>query len=199
MREKFNALFEEIKRPGKDNLLDYMSNNGYFTAPASSAQSKHGALEGGLLIHSLNVTDILLKLRDTLAPQISRESCIIVGLTHDIGKAAYYGKDLYVPSMIQGKKKGEGIIQSTAKPFEHNKDRLEIAHEYISLHIVSKFIPLLEEEVQSILFHNGQYVPSGRDVKNHEHPLTLLLHWADYWEAFVVNKDIVPVNSEVMF
>ena len=199
MFEKFNTLFEEIKRHGKDNLLHYMNNSGYFTAPASSAQSKHGALEGGLLLHSLNVTEIMLKLRDTLAPQISHESCIIVGLTHDLGKTAYYGKDLYVPNMIQGKKKGEGIIQSVAKPFEHNKDRLEIAHEYISLHIVSKFIPLLEEEVQAILFHNGQYVPNGRDVKNHEHPLTLLLHWSDYWEAFVINKDIVPVSSEVMF
>ena len=199
MFEKFNTLFEEIKRHGKDNLLHYMNNSGYFTAPASSAQSKHGALEGGLLLHSLNVTEIMLKLGDTLAPQISHESCIIVGLTHDLGKTAYYGKDLYVPNMIQGKKKGEGIIQSVAKPFEHNKDRLEIAHEYISLHIVSKFIPLLEEEVQAILFHNGQYVPNGRDVKNHEHPLTLLLHWSDYWEAFVINKDIVPVSSEVMF
>ena len=199
MREKFNALFEEIKRPGAMLLLGYMANNGFFTAPASSAGSKHGAVEGGLLLHSLNVTEIMLKLRDTLAPQISRESCIIVGLTHDIGKTSYYGKDLYVPNMIQGKKKDEGMVQSTAKPFEHNKDRLEIAHEYISLHIVSKFIPLLVEEVQAILFHNGQYVPNGRDVKNHEHPLTLLLHWADYWEAFVIAKGVVPVSSEVMF
>ena len=199
MREKFNALFEEIKRPGKDDLLNYMSNNGYFTAPASSAQSKHGALKGGLLIHSLNVADIMLSLRDILAPKISCESCIIVGLTHDIGKIAYYGKDLYVPNIIQSKKKDEGMVQSSAKPFENNKDRLEISHEYISLHIVSKFIPLLEEEVQAILFHNGQYVPNGRDIKNREHPLTLLLHWADYWEAFVVSKDIIPVSSEVMF
>ena len=199
MRDKFNALFAEIDRRGKLQLLNYLDNNGYFTAPASSAQSKHGALEGGLLLHSLNVADILLKLRDTLAPQISRESCIIVGLTHDIGKIAYYGKDLYVPNIIQSKKKDEGMVQSSAKPFEHNKDRLEIAHEYISLHIASKFIPLLEEEVQAILFHNGQYVPNGRDIKNREHPLTLLLHWADYWEAFVVSKDIIPVSSEVMF
>ena len=199
MNEKFHNLFTEIKRLGALELFDYMINNGYFTAPASSAGSKHGAVEGGLVLHSLSVTDIMLKLRDTLAPQISRESCIIVGLTHDIGKTAYYGKDLYVPNMIQGKKKGEGIIQSAAKPFEHNKDRLEIAHEYASLHIVSKFIPLLEEEAQAILYHNLLYVPSGRDVKNREHPLTLLLHWADYWEAFVVSKDIIPVSSEVMF
>ena len=199
MRDKLWNLFTEIKRSGTLELFDYMINNGYFTAPASSAGSKHGAVEGGLVLHSLNVTDIMLKLRDTLAPHISRESCIIVGLTHDIGKTSYYGKDLYVPNMIQGKKKDEGMVQSAAKPFEHNKNRLEIAHEYISLHIVSKFIPLLEEEVQAILFHNGQYVPNGRDVKNHEHPLTLLLHWADYWEAFVVSKDIVPVSSEVTF
>ena len=199
MKKKFDALFAEIDRRGKLQLLNYLDNNGYFTAPASSAQSKHGAVEGGLVLHSLSVTDIMLKLRDTLAPQISRESCIIVGLTHDIGKTAYYGKDLYVPNMIQGKKKGEGIIQSAAKPFEHNKDRLEIAHEYASLHIVSKFIPLLEEEAQAILFHNGQHVPNGRDVKNREHPLTLLLHWADYWEAFVVSKDVIPASSEVMF
>ena len=199
MREKFNALFEEIKRPGKDDLLNYLENNRYFTAPASSSLSKHGASESGLLLHSLSVTGQLLKLKDTLAPGINRESCIITGLFHDLGKAAYYGMEYYVPNMIKGKKKDEGIVQSAAKPYEHNKDRIEINHEYISLHIVSKFIPLLEEEVQAILFHNGQYVPNGRDVKNHEHPLTLLLHWSDYWDAFVIAKGVVPLSSEVMF
>jgi len=199
MRQKFNGLFSEINRPDKYELYKYMEDNGFFTAPASSAQSKHGASEGGLLQHSINVTEQLLKLRDTLAPGISRESCILVGLTHDLGKAAYYSKDLYVPNMIQSKKKGEGLVRSAAKPFEHNKDKETISHEYISLHIVGKFVPLLEEEVQAILFHNGQYVPNGRDVKNNEHPLTLLLHWADYWAAFVIEQDITPKSSEVMF
>lgn len=198
-RKKFNILFAEINRPGKYELYKYMEDNGFFTAPASSAGSKHGAVEGGLLNHSITVTETMLKLRDTLAPGISRESCILVGLTHDIGKAAYYSKDLYVPNMIQGKKKGEGLIQSAAKPYEHNKERIEISHELSSLHIVGKLVPLLEEEVQAILFHNGQYVPSGRDVKNNENPLTLMLHWADYWSAFVVEQDIEPKSSGVMF
>lgn len=42
--------------------------------------------EEGLLKHSIGVTKTSLKLRGLLAPQLSEESCVIVGLFHDVGK-----------------------------------------------------------------------------------------------------------------
>jgi len=38
------------------------------------------------LKHSIGVTITLLKLRKLLAPELSKESCVIVGLFHDVGK-----------------------------------------------------------------------------------------------------------------
>ena len=55
----------------------------YLTAPAST--KFHLCKEGGLLEHSVNVAENLLKIKNTLAPEISDESCVIVGLLHDLG------------------------------------------------------------------------------------------------------------------
>ena len=54
-KEEFIEIFKEnITRPGADALLDYLTNKSdFFTAPASARY--HGAYEGGLCEHSLNV------------------------------------------------------------------------------------------------------------------------------------------------
>ena len=57
----------------------------YLTAPAST--KFHLCREGGLLEHSVNVAETLLKIKNTLAAEILDESCVIVGLLHDLGKA----------------------------------------------------------------------------------------------------------------
>ena len=66
-KERFIEIYnEKIKREGADKLLDFLQNGSdFFTAPASTRY--HGAHEGGLLEHSLNVyeclTDILARPR----------------------------------------------------------------------------------------------------------------------------------------
>jgi len=47
--------------------------------------------EQGLLAHSACVTEPLLHFREFLAPVISEESCIMVGLFHDVGKLGMPG------------------------------------------------------------------------------------------------------------
>lgn len=44
------------------------------------------AEEQGLLKHSIGVPETLLRFRETFAPAITEESCVIVGLLHDLGK-----------------------------------------------------------------------------------------------------------------
>ncbi|MBQ7516124.1 MAG: HD domain-containing protein, partial [Schwartzia sp.] len=61
------------------------SETSYLTAPASTRF--HLCKEQGLLEHSVNVAENLLKIKNTLAPDISDESCVIAGLLHDLGKA----------------------------------------------------------------------------------------------------------------
>ena len=59
-----------------------------------------------------------------------------------------------------------------------------------SLFLVSQFIPLTEEEVQAIVYHDGQYILENRVIAHREEPLTLLLSYCDNWVGRILeNKD----------
>ena len=62
-REEFLQIFREhVRRPGAEKLLDWLdTKTDFFTAPASTRF--HGACEGVLCMHSLNVYHAL---HDTL-------------------------------------------------------------------------------------------------------------------------------------
>ena len=58
--QRYKSIFNEyIKREGAQKLLDWLSRTDFFTAPASA--KFHNAFEGGLVLHSLNVFDRLLR------------------------------------------------------------------------------------------------------------------------------------------
>ncbi len=63
------------------------------TSPASTRF--HLARPGGLIDHSVKVANTLLKLRAVLAPELSKESCVIVALYNDPGKTGMPGKPYY--------------------------------------------------------------------------------------------------------
>ena len=171
MLTRFNELYSEITRPGRDELLNHMRQIGYFDAPASSAY--HLARDGGLMEHSVNVTETLLKLASAIDAPYSRETLIVVGLLHDIGKASYYGKPNYIENILKSGKR------SDAKPYEPNKERVAIPHEVAALHIIPKFIELTEDEAFAILYHNGLYTSIGYQLKGNESILQILIHSAD--------------------
>ncbi|CAK7025440.1 HD domain-containing protein [Tissierella sp.] len=188
-KERFDKLFSLINRKGKDKLLEYLNENGYFTAPCSSQY--HGSKEGGLLEHSVNVADLMLDMSDALNyfDEEMIESIIIVGLFHDIGKSGYYNKANYVPNILKGGK------QSEAKPYEVNKGLLKIPHEISGIHILSKFIQLTEEEVYAILHHNGAYGATWYELKSNERPLQMILHFADMWASRVDEVEAIEVKN----
>lgn len=69
----------------------------YLTAPASSRF--HLCNEGGLLEHSLNVAETMLKMKNTLCPEISDESCVVTALFHDLGKVGMPDNPMYVKNI----------------------------------------------------------------------------------------------------
>ena len=88
-KERFLDIYNgNVKRPGADRLLEWMENRtDFFTAPAST--KFHGACKEGLVIHSLNVYD-LLKKRNDEKKAYSDETVAIVALLHDLCKANFY-------------------------------------------------------------------------------------------------------------
>ncbi len=180
IKERIINILASTERKGIDDLISHLDETEFFKAPCSSQY--HLCKEGGLAEHSLNVYDMMTRLvKDTYGIEVFKVSNLygdsrkIVSLLHDVGKANYRGKANYTPNIL---KNGE---VSKAKPYEANKDRLYIPHEVVSLQIISRFIELTVDEEFAILYHNGMYVPSGRDINGKERPLQLLLHFADMW------------------
>ena len=57
-----------------------------------------------------------------------------------------------------------------------------------SLYLILPYLPLTEEEVQAIAYHDGQYVDDNKSSATKEEPLTLLLQYADTWSGFIIEK-----------
>lgn len=177
INKRFLTYFNKVDAIDSDSLLDFLESSGFFTAPASSQH--HNAKEGGLLEHSLKVTETMFSLKQVLSADIDDASIAVVGLFHDIGKANYYGKPFYVENILKSGKR------SDAKPFERNKDILKIPHEVSAIHILSDFVELTEEETFAILYHNGLY-GDIRGLIGNETELFMLLHFADMWASRVL-------------
>ena len=79
-------MIREINRPGTETLIDYIDTTNYFTTAQCYSHHKY---EGGLVDHSLEVLDAMLKNNDA---GLSSESITVAALFHDLGKATVDGK-----------------------------------------------------------------------------------------------------------
>ncbi len=167
------------------NLIDFLEKETeWLHAPASTRF--HLCEEMGLLLHSVNVADTLLRLKNNLAPSIPDESCIIIGLIHDIGKVGMPGRPQYLVNLPTDRQLKFGYKPDA--PYRFNTDLIYMSVPVRSLYLALKFIDLREDEVQAIMYHDGQYVDDNKSCANKEVPLTLLLQFADLWSCSVIEK-----------
>lgn len=173
---KIKELLRSTNRKGIDNLIKYMEEGGFFTAPCSSKY--HLSKEGGLAEHTLHVYENMVKFSNGLGEQsgVTKESIIIVSLLHDLGKMGQFGKSYFVPD------------SSGRQPYNFNPDLLYVNHEVRSAMIASQFIELTEDEQLAILWHNGLYGLFKDEIRGNETPLYMLLHFADLWSARVTEE-----------
>lgn len=165
------------KRPGMEDLINYMTECGFFEAPCSS--QFHLATKFGLVHHTRNVMETAEKIGVTLLGGAEynkiHESVIIAAGLHDLGKMGQFEKQLYTPKLLK-----DGSVDKV--PYEQNKDLLPVDHEIRSVTIASMFIDLTEEEQFAILYHNGLYGTVGRySLQGKETQLYLIVHTADLW------------------
>ena len=183
LSDRYNALKLKIRdrKEPFDCFIKLLENETtWLTAPASTRF--HLAEKRGLLKHSVGVAETLLRFRECLAPSISEECCVIVGLFHDVGKLGLPGKPYYLPNDNEWMVKHKGICYKT------NPDVVTMGLAVRSPYLVLQYISLSEDEVQAITYHDGQYIDENRVVAHKEEPLTLLLHWADYWTAHIYEE-----------
>lgn len=153
-KEEFIEIYREnIRREGADKLLEYLMSpsSDFFTAPASTRY--HGAYEGGLVEHSLNVYECLCdylareRVQELYGIEASEETVAIVSLLHDICKMNFYKKS------FRNVKDGNGVWNKV--PTYEIDDRLPYGHGEKSVYIVSGFMRLTREEAFAIRYHMG--------------------------------------------
>ena len=81
-------LLSEINRPGIDSVIEFIKTSDYLTTAQCHG---HHHREHGLMMHSLEVLDTMLKGNILGFP---RESLIVVALFHDLGKATLNGRKI---------------------------------------------------------------------------------------------------------
>lgn len=192
MKEEIKDLLMRTKREGMEDLIEFMDEIGFFTAPASTQY--HGAYEGALAEHSVNVYLLADKLAriwlDKATYKELKNSIIICSLLHDLGKCGQFKKPLYVPNILKSGKISE------SKPFERNKDLMTLPHEIVSCIEVIKFIDLTEDEQLAIAWHNGLYGTFKYDIQGKETPLYMIIHFADMWASRVIETKLKEEKAE---
>ncbi len=145
----------------------------FFTAPASSNTNYHECFPGGLAIHTARVINYLLRLYKSAYSQVNLESMITVGLFHDCGKIGSSTENLYLPQTNEWKRNNGNL-------YELNQKLVGIHHSRWSIFLLQDVgFKLNEEEFESIMFHDGQYLDENKSLTLKERNLTLLLHQAD--------------------
>lgn len=172
-KERFITLMQSTRRNGVEELLAWLEETDFYTAPASA--HNHDAFQGGLLYHSLKVFDIAVRIRawnieqkPVLADYLDLNSLILCCLLHDVCKIGLYklkpdGKYTRVKRTL-GKMHGRLSVQWCE---EHGLD-------------------LMFHEKHAIRWHMGPFTSDfaadewPSDVKEAmTYPLSWLVHKAD--------------------
>jgi len=176
-----------IKRKTEfDHFIDFLENRtSWMTAPAELEGPL--AHEKGLLIHSVGVAKQLLRIKDTLMPQLDDESAIVMALFHDVGKVGVEGKPLFlVEEKIATSALGLGLSRSlsTTASYIINPKLVHMSVGVRSLFLVSQYMLLSDDEAQAISYQEDISLVDGK-----ENPYTMILQTANKWQTKIYESE----------
>lgn len=180
--EFIRIVAENIKREGITDLLTWLQTTDFFTAPASTRF--HGAYEGGLILHSLNVYSQLKKLCKWYDCDATDESIAIVSLFHDLCKIGMY------KSEMRWRKDVNDQWEQYAT-WKHDEDFVYGGHGSKSVFLVQSFIKLTPDEASAINCHMGAWDSSTYSNPSpvfERNKLAWLLHVADEASTYIMEN-----------
>lgn len=184
IKDAIIAALSGVERTGIANLIKWLHEMDFFTAPASTMF--HGNYEGGLAEHSWNVYDLLVKKNEQFQTQYLTDTLVICGILHDLCKTGMYVENLdaatdaqlfrldkeakkykhRLPKVIDKQYASDliGWYVSGAKGEmpEYRKsykveDQFPIGHGEKSVILAQKFIKLTDEEILAIRWHMASF------------------------------------------
>lgn len=191
-REEFIAVYQEnIQRRGADRLLEWLDSDAsdFFTAPSSIRF--HGAYEGGLVEHSLNVYECLKdylnrpRTKELYGMDYTPETIAVTALLHDICKVGFYAVD------YRNAKNEQGVWEKV--PYYTVRDTLPYGHGEKSVYMIQSFMRLTRDEAFAIRYHMGF---SGNEDKNsvgralEMFPLALAVNVADMEATYYLEGSV---------
>ena len=191
-REEFIAVYQEnIQRRGADRLLEWLDSDAsdFFTAPSSTRF--HGAYEGGLVEHSLNVYECLKdylnrpRTKELYGMDYTPETIAVTALLHDICKVGFYAVD------YRNAKNEQGVWEKV--PYYTVRDTLPSGHGEKSVYMIQSVMRLTRDEAFAIRYHMGC---SGNEDKNsvgralEMFPLALAVNVADMEATYYLEGSV---------
>ena len=178
---KFREVFEDAARKqittrSPEKLLKWLEATDFYTAPASTRF--HGAYEGGLCVHSVNVFRRLSQMRNHTDAIKDIETAAVCGLFHDVCKANFYKTEYR-------NVKNEQTGKWEKAPYYTVEDSFPFGHGEKSVYLISKHFPLTDEEAVAIRWHMGAYDEAAKGGSFaqtqafEQFPLAMYLHFAD--------------------
>ncbi len=175
--QHFNWLCKNITREGIDDLMDWLkTKSDFYTAPASTKY--HGAYEGGLLEHSIDVYEELQKVLTTYPEiKIDKESALICALFHDLCKVHFYTTE-------RRNRKNDAGQWESYDYYTVDERFCYGGHGSKSVFLLQQFIKLHPEEAVAINCHMGVWGLSPGDARSvgdayEKCPFAWALHVAD--------------------
>lgn len=184
IKQEFLGLVDKyINRDGIGDLVMWLKDTDFFTAPASTRY--HGCFEGGLAMHSLNVYSHLKRLCRVYDCPASEESIAIVALFHDLCKIGCYKTEMRW-------RKDANNRWEQYPTYTFKEDFAYGGHGSKSVFLVQSFIQLTPDEASAINCHMGQW-----DSTTYSNPtevycrnkLAWLLHVADEAADFLEDNE----------
>lgn len=180
---RFETLCRDVQRDGMRELLEWLRGTDYFTAPASTRF--HGAYSGGLLQHSLNVYDELVRLLKVYPEVIiDKDSVIIASLFHDLCKVNSYGVE-------QRNRKNKDGQWEKYDVYVRKESFCFGGHGSKSVYLVQKFMKLTDEEAVAINCHMSAFDGDMSNVGSafSQYPFAWLLSVADQSATYVIESE----------
>lgn len=189
-KDEFIKIYtENINRAGSKELLNWLLNTDFFTAPAST--KFHCACECGLVMHSVNVFNTMVEKHFEEGID-DIESFAISALLHDICKAEFY-------KVSTRNVKNELTGQWEKQPFYAIEDKFPFGHGEKSVFLIERFMRLKLDEAMAIRWHMGSFDDSqGYTVSQayDKYPLAVKLHLADMESTYLREKGTSAVNNK---
>lgn len=201
-KEKIIEILLGTGRAEIESLIATMEDTDYFAAPASTKY--HGAYEGGLAEHSMDVWYALTEKNRYYGLGLSKDTIAITSLGHDVCKIKFYEKEM--KSVLKGKKKemknkkidGEWVnVEVEINDWQEEevfvvKDLFPVGHGEKSVITLLKYIQMTDQEIAMIRWHMGGYVSKDdyRELSNacDMYPAIVALHAADLEVSHLINK-----------